>query len=352
MSVFKSIKGTFAAGIKSITSRDVVKPDFPVGQSRSTVNFDTGADLLARYQDVWKELHDNCQENARKAENVDGQITELYVRYDRQQEVMSRLHESVVALPMLVSQLEQATDLLASLEGEYEKVNNALVHLEDVIEEQELLTAQVIDTKKLSEYNQRKQDELENCKVQLARDHANKIHDCEKKKKNLQKEREEAFQDAFEEDLDYFKIYGRLDKVSVSSSEGSKKMDIADVSFEEEDDALDEFLGSTDVTPLNENLPESCEETENVFSEDDYVPKIDDESDLIKSGETNTSDSDADNKQISDIQQQNSIQTWINNSNNGGKGNDKKKESTTGGDEMKEPEKGSDEKTEQNKENS
>ena len=97
---------------------------------------------------------------------------------------------------------------------------------------------------------------------------------------------------------------------------------------------------------------ESCEETENVFSEDDYVPKIDDESDLIKSGETNTSDSDADNKQISDIQQQNSIQTWINNSNNGGKGNDKKKESTTGGDEMKEPEKGSDEKTEQNKENS
>jgi hypothetical protein len=44
-------------------------------------------------------------------------------------------------------------------------------------------------------------------------------------------------------------------EVSVSSSEGSKKMDIADVSFEEEDDALDEFLGSTDVTPLNENLP-------------------------------------------------------------------------------------------------
>jgi hypothetical protein len=39
-----------------------------------------------------------------------------------------------------------------------------LVHLEDVIEEQELFTAQVIDTKKLSEYNQRKQDELENCK--------------------------------------------------------------------------------------------------------------------------------------------------------------------------------------------
>ena len=39
-----------------------------------------------------------------------------------------------------------------------------MVHLEDVIEEQELLTAQVIDTKKLSEYNQRKQDELENCK--------------------------------------------------------------------------------------------------------------------------------------------------------------------------------------------
>ena len=52
----------------------------------------------------------------------------------------------------------------ASLEEEYEKVNTALIELEDVIEEKELLTAQVIDTQKLSEYNQRKQDELENCK--------------------------------------------------------------------------------------------------------------------------------------------------------------------------------------------
>ena len=32
-------------------------------------------------------------------------------------------------------------------------------------------------------------------------------------------------------------------------------MDIADVTFEEDDEALDEFLGSSEVTPSNENLP-------------------------------------------------------------------------------------------------
>ena len=47
--------------------------------------------------------------------------------------------------------------------------------------------------------------------VQLARNHARKIQDLEKKKKNLQKEKEEAFQDAFEDDIDFFKTYGRLD---------------------------------------------------------------------------------------------------------------------------------------------
>ena len=111
------------------------------------------------------------------------------------------------------------------------------------------------------------------------------------------------------------------------------------------------FMSST-VNLFLLSFLESCEETENLFSEDDYVPKIDDESDLVKSGETNTSDSDADNKHISNIQQQNSIQTWINNSNNGGEGNDKKKESNNADDEKKEPEKVSDKKTEQNKENS
>lgn len=307
------------------------------------MNFDAGADLLARYQDVWKDLSDSSQVNARKTEDVDNMITELYVKYDRQQEVMSRLHDAVVALPILVSQLQQATDLLASLEEEYEKVNTSLIHLEDVIEEKELLTAQLIDTQKLSEYNLRKQDEIENCKVQLARDHAKKIHDYEKKKKNLQKEREEAFKDAFEDDLDYYKTYGRLDKVSVSSSEGSKKMDLADVSFEEEDDALDEFLGSTEVTPSNENLPESTEETDNLFSEDDYFPKHEEESDFVKSGDTATSDSDADN--VRSIQQ-NSIQTWINNSNHDG---EEGKHDIVHDDETKEAEETLNDKTEQNK---
>lgn len=55
---------------------------------------------------------------------------------------------------------------------------------------------------------------------------------------------------------------------------------------------------------------ESAEE--NILSEDDYLPKVDEDSDMIKSGETVTSDSDADN--TSKTQQQNSIQTWINDS--------------------------------------
>lgn len=48
-------------------------------------------------------------------QDSDSQITELYIRYDRQQEMMSQLHESLVSLPILVSHLQQATDLLGEI---------------------------------------------------------------------------------------------------------------------------------------------------------------------------------------------------------------------------------------------
>ncbi|KAJ8303412.1 hypothetical protein KUTeg_019808 [Tegillarca granosa] len=125
MSVFQSIKGTFAAGLKSFTSRDQSKDD-QVKYTKSGVNVDTGAELLHKYQLIWKELHEQAEENARCAEDVDGLITSIYVDYDRQCETLNKLHDTVAELPVILTQLQDLTDVLANLEEEYDKVEAAM----------------------------------------------------------------------------------------------------------------------------------------------------------------------------------------------------------------------------------
>ena len=48
--------------------------------------------------------------------------------------------------------------------------------------------------------------------VKLAKDHAKNVESYEKKRQTQMKERQEAFQEAFNEDVDYFREHGRLDR--------------------------------------------------------------------------------------------------------------------------------------------
>ena len=52
----------------------------------------------------------------------------------------------------------------ANLEEEYDKVEAALIFLEDTCEEQELQQAKMVDSQKLTKYQERKKDELEKLK--------------------------------------------------------------------------------------------------------------------------------------------------------------------------------------------
>ena len=48
--------------------------------------------------------------------------------------------------------------------------------------------------------------------VKLAKDHAKNVESYERKRQTQMKERQEAFQEAFNEDVDYFREHGRLDR--------------------------------------------------------------------------------------------------------------------------------------------
>ncbi|XP_060074541.1 dysbindin-like [Ylistrum balloti] len=306
MSVFQSIKGTFAAGLKSITSRDVKEEKLQ--HVKAGVCLDAGADLLDRYQNIWKELHQDAEENAKLAENVDSQITQLFVTYDRQAEVLSQLHSTVADLPVILNKLQELTDVLASLDEEYENVEVALIRLEDTCEEQELTQAKEYDAQKLATYTHRKSEELQKIKVEFAKDHAKKMEGYEKHRQTKLKERQEVFEQQFNNDLDYFKSHGRLERLSTSSNDSSKKTDLADISWEMENTDLDEFLETDTAISGDSQLPHdnfnaefedeveqfSEEEVEEEESEEeervDVTLPLKDQCDSITGGETTPSE--------------------------------------------------------------
>ncbi|XP_033754569.1 dysbindin protein homolog [Pecten maximus] len=293
MSVFQSIKGTFAAGLKSITSRD--DKEEKLHHVKSGVCVDAGADLLDRYQNNWRELHQDAEQNATLAENVDSQITQLFVTIDRQAEMLGQLHTTVADLPVILNKLQELTDVLASLDEEYENVEVALIRLEDMCEEQELAQAKVYDAQKLSTYTHRKSEDLQKIKVELAKDHAKKMEGYEKNRQTKLKERQEVFEQQFNNDLDYFKSHGRLERLSTSSNDSSKKTDLADISWEMENTSLDEFL-ETDTT-VSGNVDVELEDEVEQISEEEVEEEDSEEEERIDvtlpyktGGETTQSD--------------------------------------------------------------
>nr|XP_022342000.1 dysbindin protein homolog isoform X1 [Crassostrea virginica] len=269
--VTMNIIGTLRSGLKSFTSRDSSN-DATTHYSKSSFNLDAGADLLQRYQLIWKELHENTEENARKAEEVDVSINNLYVEYDRKNEVFGKLHECVKALPLILSDLQSLTDVLATLDEEYDNVESALMQLENVIEKQELQAAKVVDCQKLTAYRDRKMDDLEKLKMQLAKDHMKAVQKLEKNKQKELKERQDTFQDAFDQDIDFYKTHGRLERLSVSSSDSGKKADLGDIVVDSDQNALDAFLQDTDSTPSAEAATtEATEDTLSDYEEDPLV---------------------------------------------------------------------------------
>lgn len=267
MSVFETLK----AGLKTFTSRDSSN-ETTIHDSKTSFNLDAGADLLQRYQLIWKELHENTEQNARRAEEVDVLINNLFVEYDRKNEVLGKLHESVKSLPLILSELQSLTDVLATLDEEYDHVESALIQLENICEKQELQNAKLVDSQKLAAYRNRKMDDLEKLKVQLAKDHMKSVQKLEKHKQKELKERQETFQSAFDQDIDFYRTHGRLERLSVSSSDSGKKADLGDIVVDTDQHALDDFLQEEDTTPSVEAV--TTDKTEDTLSDYEEDPLV------------------------------------------------------------------------------
>lgn len=218
------------------------------------INLNAGAILLERYQNDWMVIHNLNEENAKKSEEVDKTIGKLKEFCDKQWTMMTSLVSQLSMLPTIAEDIKNIMKKIGTLENSFEEVDKSLLTLENTIEIQQLQEKQLDQRFKLALYKEKKLASFEVFKDQLSAQHASKLERFEAQHQVAQKERQQTFNEAFQEEMQHYKMHGRIERVvSVRSNDGNMKLE--DVELEQEVDALDAFL-ATEVTEDTKFTPE------------------------------------------------------------------------------------------------
>jgi len=176
----------------------------------SHLNVAAGCSLLAKYEDDWQQIHGANEENAEKAAQIASQISGVQNKASNQRRIISDLNSSLAGIPTLIAQLQASSKVLNSLEQMGQQLEVELEKLEDLCEECELQEFILEQQFQLSRHKQRKLNELEQYRQQIASKHQSKIKDQEQKLLKLQRERQAVFDDAFRGDMEEYKQHGQL----------------------------------------------------------------------------------------------------------------------------------------------
>lgn len=122
----------------------------------SDVNVAAGCNVLAKYEDDWKIIHQNNVDNAKKAQEVAKQIQTIEKRMTNQHVVMTDLIHCLAGIPQLVHKLKTCQETLKEVENLTQVVDKELEKLEDLCEECEFQEYILEKQCEISKYKQKK----------------------------------------------------------------------------------------------------------------------------------------------------------------------------------------------------
>lgn len=228
--------------------------------SSSAVNYNAGADVLHKYQSQWHELHKLTEENAVKAQELDSIIGCLHQKFEKQWSDVSHVASTLAAVPQLLTNVQQLMEQIGALQGLFEDVEGALFQLEDMVETQDLQERQLDHRFQFALYKEKKLSELEAVRANLASEHADKVVQHELLQQKLLRERQDTFGQAFQQDVQEFKLSGSLPKMeNIGVARGPS---LEEVTLEPADpEELDKFLNDDNIEQKSRR--DSCLNVEN-----------------------------------------------------------------------------------------
>ena len=120
------------------------------------VNIAAGCNLLAKYEDDWKDIHENNIENAKKAQEIAKQIQTIEKRMTNHHVVMTDLIHCLSAIPSIILKLKTCQETLDEVHNLGNVVDEELEKLEDLCDECELQEYILEKQCEISKYKQKK----------------------------------------------------------------------------------------------------------------------------------------------------------------------------------------------------
>ncbi|XP_046543640.1 nuclear-pore anchor-like [Haliotis rubra] len=111
------------------------------------------------------------------------------------------------------------------------------------------------------------------------------MQDCDRRRQASLKERQEAFSEAFTEDMDFYKTHGHTEQLKVSDIPMPKVSSLSDITIDDDQMVINSFLASTETTPSKERAADDIgDDSEGAFFEDDYTAEynVQDDEDLLE----------------------------------------------------------------------
>ncbi|XP_043286950.1 dysbindin protein homolog [Venturia canescens] len=238
-SKFQTVQDGISASIRGLT---IAEGQNPKNRTRSSnnVSYDAGADVLHHFQVQWNQLHELAEDNASKALYVDNLVTGIYEKLDHEWNSITRLNATLASIPKINNEIQNLMDQIGTLAEAFDEVEAALFRLEDLNETLELQSRQLDHRFQLALYKEKKLSELDSTRAKLATQHSQRVMQQELKEQKILKERQETFEEFFQDELQDYKATGMIRQTPTAQQGPTLDKIILDTDTTE----FDEFLNS------------------------------------------------------------------------------------------------------------
>lgn len=175
-----------------------------------TVNLTAGYRQLEHNQEIWHSIHSRNEKNADMASELDERIISARSAAEQRLTDITDLNTTLAILPSIVEQLKSCTESIEEITSSMTEVEKKLMQLEDLVDVLDLQERQLDRRFEMAMYKEKKMAELDVVREKLAKEHADNVGRHEKGMMRIQQERQLVFQDAFQDDLKYYKATGNI----------------------------------------------------------------------------------------------------------------------------------------------
>ncbi|KAK5647319.1 hypothetical protein RI129_002211 [Pyrocoelia pectoralis] len=205
-------------------------------------NLSAGTDILTHYQEQWAELHSLNEDNANNAAILAEKINTLHTKTSIDYTNIVEITQLLNATPTINKSIEMCCQQIKNLHKSFESVEKGVLDLEDLIERIELERRKVEHKYQLALYKEKKMAHFEKVRMEMATKHTQIVADHESKQKRFLEERQQVFQDAFNDDLRTFKSLGSIPKIETNNQSGSALLEEIQLDLDQQD--LESFLNT------------------------------------------------------------------------------------------------------------